>query len=126
MEPLGELDVVHVDAHTDFVDELDGACLTGASQLRRLAELPLVGTVTALGVRDVERVEVDGMRELGGAGRLASTCPSAAPAKWFARPSRRQRRCRSRSTSTRSTPRSHPGTRYRSRAGSATGCCGRS
>ena len=66
MEPLGELDVVHVDAHTDFVDELDGARLTGASQLRRLAEPPFVGTVTALGVRDVERVEVDGMRELGG------------------------------------------------------------
>ena len=66
MEPLGEFDVVHVDAHTDFLDELDGARLTGASQLRRLAELPFVGTVTALGVRNVERVEVDGMRALGG------------------------------------------------------------
>jgi agmatinase len=66
MEPLGEFDVVHVDAHTDFLDELDGARLTGASQLRRLAELPFVGTVTALGVRNVERAEVDGMRELGG------------------------------------------------------------
>ncbi len=65
MEPLGEFDVVHVDAHTDFLDELDGARLTGASQLRRLAELPFVGTVTALGVRNVERGEVDGMRELG-------------------------------------------------------------
>ena len=42
MEPLGEFDVVHVDAHTDFIDELDGARLTGASQLRRLAELPFV------------------------------------------------------------------------------------
>ena len=66
MEPLGEFDVVHVDAHTDFLDELDGARLTGASQLRRLAELPFVGTVTALGVRNVDRAEVDGMRELGG------------------------------------------------------------
>jgi agmatinase len=66
MEPFGEFDVVHVDAHTDFLDELDGARLTGASQLRRLAELPFVGTVTALGVRNVERAEVDGMRELGG------------------------------------------------------------
>jgi len=65
MEPLGEFDVVHVDAHTDFLDELDGARLTGASQLRRLAELPFVGTVTALGVRNVDRAEVDGMRELG-------------------------------------------------------------
>jgi agmatinase len=66
MQPLGEFDVVHIDAHTDFLDALDGARLTGASQLRRLAELPFVGTVTALGVRNVDRVEVDGMRELGG------------------------------------------------------------
>jgi agmatinase len=71
MEPFGELDVVHVDAHTDFLDELDGTRLTGASQLRRLAELPFVGTVSALGVRNVEREEVDGIRELGG--RWATT-----------------------------------------------------
>ena len=66
MERLGTFDVVHIDAHTDFLDELDGARLTGASQLRRLAELPFVGTVTALGVRNVERAEVDGLRALGG------------------------------------------------------------
>jgi agmatinase len=66
MEPHGEFDVVHIDAHTDFLDELDGSKLTGASQLRRLAELPFVGTVTALGVRNVDRAEVDGLRELGG------------------------------------------------------------
>jgi agmatinase len=66
MEPLGPFDVVHVDAHTDFLDDLDGARLTGASQLRRLAELPFTGTVTALGIRNVERAEVDGMRALGG------------------------------------------------------------
>ena len=66
MEPVGEFDVVHVDAHADFLDELGGARLTGASQLRRLAELPFVGSVTALGVRNVDRAEVDGLRELGG------------------------------------------------------------
>ena len=88
MEPLGEFDVVHVDAHTDFFDELDGARLTGASQLRRLAELPFVGTVTALGVRNVDRAEVDAIRELGGVGRRASTYSSAEQAKWCARPSR--------------------------------------
>jgi agmatinase len=65
IESLGEFDVVHIDAHTDFLDDLDGARLTGASQLRRLAELPFVGSVTALGVRNVDRVELDGMRELG-------------------------------------------------------------
>jgi agmatinase len=66
MEPLGEFDVVHVDAHTDALDELGGAGLTGASQLRRLAELPFVGNVTAIGIRNVARAEVDGLRELGG------------------------------------------------------------
>jgi agmatinase len=71
MQPTGEFDVVHVDAHTDFLDDLAGARLSGASQLRRLAELPFVGTVTALGVRNVDRVEVGGLRELGG--RSATT-----------------------------------------------------
>src|SRR5262249_35659797 len=35
------------------------------SQLRRLAELPSIRGVSALGLRNVARVEVDGMRELG-------------------------------------------------------------
>lgn len=56
--------MVHVDAHADFWEELDGSRLTGASQLRRIAELPDVDGVTALGLRNVEREEVDGMREL--------------------------------------------------------------
>jgi agmatinase len=71
MESLGEFDVVHIDAHADFFDELDGARLTGASQLRRLAELPYVGTVSAIGLRNVDRAEIDGLRELGG--RWATT-----------------------------------------------------
>jgi agmatinase len=61
----GELDVVHIDAHADFFDDLDGARFTGASQLRRLAELPSVRSVTALGVRNVERPEVEAMRDHG-------------------------------------------------------------
>jgi agmatinase len=71
LQLLGEFDVVHIDAHTDFLDTLDGARLTGASQLRRLAELPFVGAVTALGVRNADRAEVDALRELGG--RWATT-----------------------------------------------------
>lgn len=56
---------VHVDAHADFMDELDGARFSGASQLRRLAELPSIRGVSALGLRNVARAEVDGMAELG-------------------------------------------------------------
>jgi agmatinase len=59
------VEMVHVDAHADFCDELDGSRLSGASQLRRIAELPEVAGVTALGLRNVERDEVTGMRELG-------------------------------------------------------------
>ena len=65
MAATHELDVVHIDAHADFLDDLDGARFTGASQLRRLAELPSVRSVTALGVRNVAKAEVAGMRELG-------------------------------------------------------------
>lgn len=65
MEPAGPLDIVHVDAHSDFLDELEGSRLTGASQLRRLAELPFTRNVTALGIRNVIREEVAGMEELG-------------------------------------------------------------
>ena len=59
------VEMVHVDAHADFCDELDGSRLSGASQLRRIAELPEVAGVTALGLRNVERGEINGMRELG-------------------------------------------------------------
>jgi agmatinase len=71
LEALGPFDVVHVDAHADFLDALGGARLTGASQLRRLAELPFVGTVSALGIRNADRAEIDGLRALGG--RWATT-----------------------------------------------------
>jgi agmatinase len=57
---------VHIDAHADFVDELGGVRFTGASQLRRICELQFVRSVTAIGLRNVGRDEVDGMRELGG------------------------------------------------------------
>jgi agmatinase len=65
MKALGEIDVVYFDAHGDFLDDLDGARYSGASEMRRIWELPFVGSLTALGLRNVERAEVDDMRELG-------------------------------------------------------------
>ena len=59
------LDVVHIDAHADFLDELDGSRFSGASQLRRLAELASVEHVVSLGLRNVDHAEVEGMRTLG-------------------------------------------------------------
>ena len=60
MEAVGGIDIVHVDAHADFCDDLGGARHTGASQLRRLSELPFVRSITVLGIRNVERAEIDG------------------------------------------------------------------
>jgi agmatinase len=71
LEALGAFDVVHVDAHADFYDEVDGSRSTGASQLRRLAELPFVGMVSALGLRNADRSEIDDIR--GHGGRFATT-----------------------------------------------------
>lgn len=50
---------------TDPSRPLDGSRLTAASQLRRIAELPDVLGVTALGLRNVKCEEANGMRELG-------------------------------------------------------------
>ena len=60
--PVG---VVHVDAHADFYDEVDGARFSGASQLRRLTELQSVESVSALGLRNVDRREVEDMEVAG-------------------------------------------------------------
>jgi agmatinase len=65
MEPVGEIDVVYLDAHADFLDEVDGSRFSGASEMRRISELPHVRGVTALGIRNVDRAELDGMRLLG-------------------------------------------------------------
>jgi agmatinase len=79
-EAIGEIDVVHIDAHADFLDELGGSRLTGASQLRRLSELPFVRSVSLLGLRNVERDEVDGLRDYG-AQRATSLELERAPAE---------------------------------------------
>ena len=65
MEPVGEIDVVYLDAHADFLDEVDGSRFSGASEMRRIRELPFVRSVTALGIRNVDRAELDGMKEMG-------------------------------------------------------------
>lgn len=66
MEPHGEVDVVHIDAHADYADRFGTSRLTGGSQLRRLAELPFVRNLAALGLRNVDRkLELDPLRERG-------------------------------------------------------------
>lgn len=65
MEPFGEIDVVHIDAHPDYADEYFGAKFTHGSQLRRISELPFVRSVAGLGFRNATREDIDPMRAAG-------------------------------------------------------------
>ena len=124
MEPLGEFDVVHVDAHADFLDELDGARLTGRASCgawqscRSSAPSPRLESAMWIARRwtgcgswaGAGRPRLD-VIERGAGDVVRDTVPDAG-------------RCTSRSTSTFSTPRSRPGTRCPSPAGSATAAAG--
>lgn len=61
----GKVDVVHLDAHSDFADTIYGSRLSHGSQLRRLYELPTTDQLTALGLRSVDRDQYDDMKRLG-------------------------------------------------------------
>ena len=61
----GTVDVVHIDAHSDFADTIYGSKLSHGSQLRRLYELPTTDQLIALGLRSVDRDQYDDMRRLG-------------------------------------------------------------
>jgi agmatinase len=65
LEALGPIDVVHFDAHADFSDHVFGARYSHGSQLRRLAELPFVRSVTPIGLRNVWKSEFDDMVAMG-------------------------------------------------------------
>jgi len=47
------LDVLHIDAHLDFRDEVGGVRDGYSSPIRRLRELPWVGRVVQVGLRDI-------------------------------------------------------------------------
>ena len=61
----GSVDVVHIDAHSDFADTIYGSKLSHGSQLRRLYELPTTDQLVALGLRSVDRDQYDDMKRLG-------------------------------------------------------------
>lgn len=58
-EQFGEIDVVHIDAHLDWIDQVDGVRFANGSPLRRARELPFVRKMTHLGIRDVRSREHD-------------------------------------------------------------------
>ncbi|MGE4252568.1 MAG: arginase family protein [Parvibaculaceae bacterium] len=91
MEPWGELDVVHFDAHYDIRDEVVGQRYSHSSTISRIAELPFVGNITQLGMRNMgaltslEQVKKIGtkvvtarqMRELGAAAAVEKHVPAS-------------------------------------------------
>ncbi|MSO92372.1 MAG: arginase [Rhodospirillales bacterium] len=53
------LDIVHVDAHLDWIDNVAGIRYAAGSPLRRIRELPFVREMVHLGIRDVRSREGD-------------------------------------------------------------------
>jgi agmatinase len=52
MEPWGELDVIQFDSHYDVRDVVAGSRYTHSSPIARISELPFVGRVTQMGLRN--------------------------------------------------------------------------
>ena len=120
LESLGPFDVVHVDAHADFSDDLDGDRLTAAASCGAWRSCRSSGPSSAIGLRNVDRAEVNELREHGGRWATTRDVLKRDLPQWCTRPSPSPSGCTSRSTSTCSTRPSHRDTRCRSRAAWAT------
>lgn len=52
-EKFHPLDIVHIDAHLDFIEDVDGMKYASGSPLRRIRELDFVRHMTHFGIRDI-------------------------------------------------------------------------
>ncbi len=66
------LDIVHIDAHMDWRDSIDGVKFGNASPLRRSKELSFVRNMVHLGIRDI-RTSDDQIADAEGAGAMVVT-----------------------------------------------------
>lgn len=74
-EDVGSLCLVHIDAHIDFRDEVDGVRDGLSSGLRRASELPWVSHIVHIGLRGVGSArseDVEASRSVGGIQVLAN------------------------------------------------------
>lgn len=69
---FGPVDIVHIDAHMDWRDEVGGVRHANASPLRRSKELPFVRHMVHLGIRDV-RTSPDQIADAEAAGAMVFT-----------------------------------------------------
>lgn len=69
---FGPLDIVQIDAHMDWRDEIAGVRYANASPLRRSKELPFVRNMVQIGIRDV-RTSADQVADAEAAGAVVVT-----------------------------------------------------
>lgn len=59
LESLGQVGLVHFDAHSDYRDAVAGVRTGHASPIRRISELPFAGRISTLGLRGIREREND-------------------------------------------------------------------
>lgn len=58
-ERFAPVDIVHIDAHLDWIDHVEGIKYANGSPFRRIKELPFIRHMTHLGIRDLRSREGD-------------------------------------------------------------------
>ncbi len=69
---FGPVDIVHIDAHMDWRDDIGGVRYANASPLRRAKELPFVRNMAQIGIRDI-RTSPDQISDAEEAGAVIMT-----------------------------------------------------
>jgi len=69
-ERFAPLDIVHFDAHLDWIDHVDGIKFANGSPFRRISELPFVRQQVHLGIRDLRSREHDFRDALASGGQI--------------------------------------------------------
>ncbi|MFL5737025.1 MAG: arginase family protein [Actinomycetota bacterium] len=72
-EGRGPVNVLHVDAHLDFRDEVDGVRDGYSSPIRRVREMGWVGSIVQVGLRGIGSARAQEVREAQDAGNLLVT-----------------------------------------------------
>jgi len=67
-EGLGSLNVLHIDAHIDFRDEVRGVRDGYSSPIRRISEMPWIGRIVQVGMRGTGSARAQEVREALAAG----------------------------------------------------------
>lgn len=72
----GPFDVIHLDAHLDYNDEVAGVRLANGSPLKRISELDFIGHIAQIGLRGI-RTREDAFNDSSGRGNTIVTARQA-------------------------------------------------